>query len=128
MIRGIGVDVVDLARVRSMVDRMGADRVYARLLTDRERDYCQRMRDPVTHIAARLAAKEAGFKALAGSYDARGIGWREIEVVHDDHHRPLLELHGRARTRADELGVRLAHLSMTHGDTSAVAVVVVEDG
>ncbi|MGQ0647978.1 MAG: holo-ACP synthase [Gemmatimonadaceae bacterium] len=128
MILGVGIDIVDHARVRSMLERLGAERVYARLLTEQERAYCAQMRDPVSHVAARLAAKEAGFKALAGSMDARTIGWREIEVVHDDHRRPVLVLHRRASERAAELGVSRAHLSMTHGDTSAVAVVVIEGG
>lgn len=126
MILGVGIDIVDLARVRSMVDDLGADRVYKRLLTDGERAYCERMADPIHHVAARLAAKEAAFKALAGTMDAREIGWREIEVVHDDHRRPHLQLHGRGAARGEELGVRRAHLSMTHGDTSAVAIVVLE--
>jgi holo-[acyl-carrier protein] synthase len=128
MIVGVGVDIVDHARVRSMLDRMGVERVYARLLTEREREYCSRMHDPVMHVAARIAAKEAGFKALAGSMEARNIGWREIEVVHDDHRRPSVIFHQRAQVRAAELGLQRAHLSMTHGDTSAVAVVVLEGG
>lgn len=128
MILGVGIDIVDHARVRAMLERLGRDRVYARLLTGPEREYCERMHDPALHVAARLAAKEAGFKALAGSVEARIIGWREIEVVHDDHRRPSLRLHERAQVRAAELGVIRAHLSLSHGDTSAVAVVVLEAG
>lgn len=128
MILGMGVDIVDLSRVRAMVERSGPDRVYGRLLTEGERRYCERMADPAIHVAARLAAKEASFKALAGSSDARAIGWREIEVVHDDHGRPRLAFHGRAAAREQELGVGASHLSMTHGDTSAVAMVVLEGG
>lgn len=126
MIIGIGIDIVDLARVRSMVVRLGADRVYRRLLTDGERVYCVRMQDPIANVAARLAAKEAGFKALSGTMEARSIGWREMEVVHDEHRRPRLAVHGRAAERARELGVASLHLSMSHGDTSAIAMVILE--
>ncbi|MBC7895442.1 MAG: holo-ACP synthase [Cytophagaceae bacterium] len=126
MIIGVGVDIVDLARVRSMVVRLGADRVYRRLLTDGEREYCLRMHDPIANVAARLAAKEAGFKALSGSMEARAIGWREMEVVHDEHRRPRLALHGRAAERAAELGVTASHLTMSHGDTSSIAMVILE--
>lgn len=126
MIIGIGVDIVDLSRVRSMVVRLGADRIYRRLLTEGEREYCLRMQDPIANVAARLAAKEAGFKALSGSMEARAIGWREMEVVHDEHRRPRLALHGRAAERAKALGVTVSHLSMSHGDTSAIAMVVLE--
>ena len=128
MILGIGVDIVDHQRVRDMLARRGAEALMARLLTPDEAAYCQRMRDPTAHVAVRLAAKEAAFKALAGSYEARGIGWQELEVVHDEHRRPVLRLHGRAADRAAELGVKRTHLSMTHGDTSSVATVIVEGG
>ncbi|MCC6316188.1 MAG: holo-ACP synthase [Gemmatimonadaceae bacterium] len=126
MIIGVGVDIVDLSRIRSMVVRLGAERVYRKLLTEAEAAYCQRMVDPIVSVTARVAAKEAGFKALAGTMEARGIGWREIEIGHDDHRRPRLILHGRAAARARELGVTGFHVSMSHGDTSAVAVVVLE--
>lgn len=126
MILGIGVDIVDLERIRGMLERVGAERLCARLLTSAERDYCLRGGDPVSRIAARVAAKEATFKALAGSIEARGIGWREMEVSHDAHRRPHMTLHGRAADRARVLGVRRVHLSMTHGDTSAVAMAVAE--
>ncbi|MBK8248164.1 MAG: holo-ACP synthase [Gemmatimonadetes bacterium] len=128
MILGIGVDIVDHQRVRDMLARRGTEALMARLLTPSEAAYCQRMFDPAPHIAVRLAAKEATFKALAGSFEARAIGWQEMEVVHDEHRRPLLRLSGRAAVRAAELGVVSTHLSMTHGDTSAVATVVVEGG
>jgi holo-[acyl-carrier protein] synthase len=126
MIIGIGVDILDLSRVRSMVVRLGADRVYRRLLTDAEREYCLRMQDPIVNVAARLAAKEAAFKALSGSVEARAIGWREMEVAHDEHRRPRLAFHGRAAERARELGVTRSYLTLSHGDTSAVAMVVLE--
>jgi holo-[acyl-carrier protein] synthase len=126
MIVGLGVDIVDLERIRGMLERLGIDRVCRRFLTDGEREYCLRMRDPVRHVAARVAAKEAAFKALAGSYEARSIGWKELEVTHDAFGRPQLKLHGRAEIRARELRVNRVHLSMTHGDTSAVATAVAE--
>jgi holo-[acyl-carrier protein] synthase len=126
MIIGIGVDVVDHARLRSMIERLGLERLAQRLLTPDEQEYCLRMLDPVPHIGARVAAKEATFKALAGTVEARGIGWREIEVVHDEHRRPLVRLHGRGRQRAAELALSRVHLSLSHGDTSAIAFVVAE--
>lgn len=128
MILGIGVDIVDHERVRGLFERIGRARFLARVLTTSEREYCLRMVDPVPHVAARIAAKEATFKALAGTYEARGIGWREMEVVHDEHRRPHLRLHGRAGSRASELALTGLHLSMTHGDTAAVAMVVAERG
>jgi holo-[acyl-carrier protein] synthase len=126
MIVGLGIDQVDHERVRTMMERVSAERVLTRLLTESERSYCARMRDPHPHIAARVAAKEACFKALAGDIEARAIAWQEIEVVHDEHRRPVLRLHGRAWERAVALGVTSIHVSLTHSKHTAAAVVVLE--
>ncbi len=76
---GVGVDLVEVARVAAIIADKGG-RVFARLLTAAERTYCESRPDPATHVAVRLAAKEAVYKALQGGPDAAGIGWREIEV------------------------------------------------
>lgn len=125
MIAGVGIDVVDVARIKALLASRGA-RVLTRLLTDEERRYCAPKPRPEQHVAVRVAAKEAAFKALSGSDTARGIGWREIEVRTDDDGRPHLLLHGRAEQRAAELRVNHHWLSLTHGDTVAAAVVVLE--
>jgi holo-[acyl-carrier protein] synthase len=80
---------------------------------------------PAQHLAARLAAKEAAFKALSGNTLAQGIGWREIEVVRTEN-RPTLALHGRAAARAAELGVTTIWVTLTHTATTAGATVVLE--
>jgi holo-[acyl-carrier protein] synthase len=125
MIVGIGIDVVDVARMRALLDRKG-DRALTRLFTEGERAYAAMHPEPARQLAARVAAKEAAFKALAGNDLARGIGWRELEIVSRTHQAPILLLHGRAYDRASELGVVQVHLSLTHTDTTAAAFVVVE--
>lgn len=125
MIAGIGIDVVDVTRIETLMASRG-DRVLERILTEEERRYCVAKARPHQHVAVRVAAKEAAFKALSGSEAARGIGWREIEVRSDDDGRPRLVLHGRAAQRAAELRVNHHWLSLTHGDTVAAAVVVLE--
>jgi holo-[acyl-carrier protein] synthase len=126
MIVGIGIDLVDIARVDKLLDAKG-DRALQRLFTQDELDYALPRALPGQHLAARLAAKEAGFKALAGNTLARGIGWREIEVVRGEQY-PTLALHGRAAERAKELGVTSIWVSLTHSATTAGAVVVLEAG
>ncbi len=125
MILGIGVDVVDIARARRMLVAYG-DRILRRTCTDAEADYVRSHADGAHRFAARLAAKEAAFKALAGSADARAIGWREIEVVFTHGGPPRLLFHGRADERSRDIGMRRAWLSMTHSDVSAVATVILE--
>lgn len=125
MIAGVGIDVVDVERIKALLASKG-QRVLERLLTEEERRYCAAKARPEQHIAVRVAAKEAAFKALSGSEFARGIGWREIEVRTDDDGRPRLVLYGRAEQRAAELRVNHHWLSLTHGDSVAAAVVVLE--
>lgn len=125
MILGLGVDAVDLGRVEELLARHGS-RAVARLFTAAEASYASRRGHPTRHFAARLAAKEAAYKALAGNDLARGIGWREIEVLPGPDGAPRLELHGGAARRATELGATRVWVSLTHSDSSAVAVVVLE--
>lgn len=125
MILGLGLDLVDIARVKKLLAAKG-DRALARLFTERESAYALRRAQPFVHLAARIAAKEAAFKALSGSAPARGIGWREMEVVPRGDGRPTLALHGSARARAIELGVEHVWLSLSHSEATAGAVVVLE--
>ncbi len=124
MIAGVGIDLVDIARVDKLLDAKG-ERALRRLFTSDEVDYALARALPAQHLAARLAAKEAAFKALAGNSLARTIGWREIEVIRGEH-GPTLALHGRAAARAAELGVTSIWVSLTHSATTAGAVVVLE--
>ena len=101
MIAGVGIDLVDIGRVVALLDRH-PERARSRLFTPGERRYCDARAAPSRHYAARLAAKEAAFKALSGTAEARGIGWREIEVCTDGDGRPALRLHGSAARRAAE--------------------------
>jgi len=124
---GIGVDLVEVARVRRMLEDKGMH-VFDRLLTSAEAAYCRGKFDPAESVAVRLAAKEAVYKALQGSESARGIGWREIEVVRAADGRPDIVLSGAAAARAAELGVRRVLLSLSHTHQAAVATAIVEGG
>jgi holo-[acyl-carrier protein] synthase len=122
---GVGVDLVEVSRVETMIAERG-QHVYERLLTPAERDYCAGMARPAEHVAVRLAAKEAVYKALQGTAAARTIGWRDTEVVRDPDGRPEAVLSGRAAERAAELGVRRVLLSLSHTHTTAIAVAILE--
>lgn len=127
MIVGMGVDLVEIDRVERLVARKG-ERALRRLFLDGEIQYAMSRSRPAVHLAARLAAKEAAFKALAGSGEARGIGWKELEVVNGDDGRPSLRLHGAAHSRMTVLGATRLWLTMTHSASTACAVVVCERG
>jgi holo-[acyl-carrier protein] synthase len=127
VILGIGVDIVEIDRMRQMLDTSG-ERLIARIFTEGEARYALARVEPALHFAVRAAAKEAVYKALSGNHLARAVGWREIEVCLRDDGAPYLALHGRAQERATELGVDRALVSLTHSKTAAVAVVVLERG
>jgi holo-[acyl-carrier protein] synthase len=122
---GIGIDAVEIDRVGRMFADKG-DRMLHRLFTGDELSYIKEKPLPAQHLAVRLAAKEAAYKALAGNDLARGIGWRDVEVVSRPDGAPVLRLHGRAEERFRELSGSAIHVSLTHSLTTAVAVVIVE--
>jgi holo-[acyl-carrier protein] synthase len=119
----VGIDLVDVARVEQLLERH-PDRSVTRLLTDDERAYCFSQAAPAPHVAARLAAKEAAFKALAGGGDTAFLAWREFEVTRKADGTPGLTLHGGALETAKRLEVGAALVSLTHTQRQAAAVVV----
>lgn len=122
MIAGIGVDLVEVERLRR--SRHG-ERLLDRLFTPRERaDSEGAGRWP--SLAARLAAKEAVVKALGTGF--RGISWRDIEVWRDPLGKPEVRLSGGALTRARELGVSRVLLSLSHTGSCAIAQAVAVSG
>lgn len=102
--------------------RRHGDRFMRRVFTDGEIEYCTRRRFPASHFAGRWAAKEAAMKAL-GTGHARGVLWRDIEVVRRGG-PPQLQLHGAAARHAARLGVKRAIVSITHCETLAIAQVM----
>jgi holo-[acyl-carrier protein] synthase len=125
-VRGIGVDVVKVDRLIAALERFG-ERMERRLFTAGELGYCRTHKDPLPHLAARFAAKEAASKAL-GTGMSGGVGWTQIEVLQPGGRVPTLEFHGVARERFEGLGCTRSHLSLTHDGGLAVACVVLEDG
>jgi holo-[acyl-carrier protein] synthase len=119
----VGVDIVEIHRVRRAVERYG-DRFLARIYTPEE---TARYRDRVPELAARFAAKEAVSKALGvgmSHISALGIGWQEVEVLSDPLGKPVVHLTGRAKELAEEQGQRDWAISLSHGRDQAVAFVV----
>jgi holo-[acyl-carrier protein] synthase len=128
VILGLGIDVVEVARIRRILeggDRTGtAERFLHRCFTEGEQRYCDARADRATPYAARFAAKEAAAKALGAP---AGIRWTDVEVERDDG-APRLRLSGAAGQAARDRGVSRVHLSITHDGGVAAAVVVLEGG
>ncbi|HZI66196.1 MAG TPA: holo-ACP synthase [Thermoanaerobaculia bacterium] len=117
----LGLDLTEVDRVARLLDRWG-DRFVNRVFLPGE--ISARRRHPrarAEHVAGRFAAKEAAMKALGTG--TRGVAFREIEVKPDPRGKPTLTLHGRALDRARRLNVKSMEVSITHGQTTAAAVV-----
>ena len=119
----VGLDLVDVARVKRLLERFG-EKSLDRLLTKVERDYCLKMAHPARHIAARVAAKEAAYKALCQGGAHRLFWWQDVEVMRDGQGPPSVIFHGRAKESAEELGISGVLVSLTHADTHAAAIVM----
>jgi holo-[acyl-carrier protein] synthase len=125
MIKGTGVDIVEIDRIRKTMEK-GRDRFINRVFTEEEQRYCSRYRDPAPHFSARFAAKEALFKALGTGW-AKGVTWLDVEVRREDPEAPIMVLQGEAERQCERLGAAHVHLSLSHSDQWAVATVILED-
>ena len=125
-IAGIGVDLVNIPRMRAMIDRW-QDRFLRRVFTEGEIAYCRAWSDPAPHFAARFAAKEAGLKAL-GTGLQLGVRWRELEVRRERAQAPTLVLSGRSREIGLFKGGSRMLLSLSHeGDYALAQAMLVDD-
>ena len=125
-IQGIGIDLVQIPRLRRVVERW-QDRFLERVFTEEELAYCRARRDPVPHLAARFAAKEAGLKAL-GTGLRLGVRWRELEVRRERGQPPVLVLSGRSRAIGEARGGRRMLLTLTHeGEYACAQAMLVDD-
>ncbi len=123
MVCGIGIDIVEVARVAGVAERHG-ERFLRRIYTPLELAKVHGNRNQ--YLAARFAAKEAAFKALGTGWGG-GVRWVEVEVDNLASGAPVLRLSGAARERADLLGVRTMHLSISHTAEHAMAQVLFDD-
>jgi holo-[acyl-carrier protein] synthase len=120
MIKGLGVDIVEISRMERALQRHPTMR--QRLFSEEERAYCDKRNRPEIHYALRFAAKEAVLKALGTGFS--GMKFTDVEVVRDAGGRPVPRLSGRAKELADESGVLELHLSLSYTHTTAVASAV----
>ena len=124
MIAGIGVDMVDIARIQALLDRYG-DRFLRRVFTEKESAYAMSGARAAERLAGRFAVKEAVMKALATG-KSQGILWRDIETLRGRFGKPEVHLHGQAVRWARMRECGAVHVSITHDGGKAVAFVILE--
>lgn len=122
MVRGIGVDIIEIERIRQSIAALG-ERFLQKIFTPHEIAYCSAKPTAAQHYAARFAAKEALAKALSTGW-AGEFRWKDVEISNDPSGQPRIELHG---TLKDKLARCSVLVSLSHSDSHVVAMVVIED-
>lgn len=117
-ILGVGVDLADIDRVRSVLEKY--PRFAERCFTEHEREYAFRYTRPERRLAARFAGKEAVMKSMGTGW--RRIRWKDIEITGGG--KPTVRMEGNATRRAEMLGVTEVLVTITHTDTSALVMAV----
>ncbi len=123
MIVGLGLDVVDVARVAAILER-SAESFLRRILHADEDAARARTAEGPAYVSGQFAAKEAVMKALGTGM--AGAAFAEIAVLRGAGGAPYLELHGATAGRAQELGITTWQVSITHSRTTAAAVAIAE--
>ena len=121
---GIGVDLVECARIERSLDRFG-EKFLHRVFTEDEIEYSMSMKFPARHLAARFAAKEAVSKAF-GTGIGKAMGWRNIDIRKKKTGEPFLVFSGPAQELASKRGVTSALVTLSHTEHHAMACVVLE--
>ena len=121
---GIGVDLVECARIERSLERFG-DKFLQRVFTKGEVEYSMSMKFPARHLAARFAAKEAVSKAF-GTGIGKSMGWRDIDIRKKPSGEPFLIFSGPAQELAKNRGVTSAFVTLSHIEHQAIACIVLE--
>lgn len=123
MVQGIGVDIIDIPRIKKMVAK--ESRFFEKVFSEAEIRYCRSKYRQEVHFAARFAAKEAFFKAMGTGWRG-GMAWTDISVENDELGKPEIKLSGKTLENFKENSYRHINLSISHTKEYAVAFVVIE--
>jgi holo-[acyl-carrier protein] synthase len=121
MIFGIGVDQVDLNRIRKLLEK-SQSKFEKRCFTDNEVIYANRFSDPSKRLGARFAGKEAVMKSLGKGW--RQLNWRDIEITGGG--KPEVILHGKAKELAAKSNIGNVYVSLSHENNNAIAFAISE--
>ena len=124
MILGVGVDIIEVARIAASHERFG-ERFLNRILLPDEIGYCLSHKAPGPFLAARFAAKEAVSKAFGTGIGSQ-LGWQDIEVRRKESGEPFVVLHGNGQKLLVSRNARAALISLSHTQNYAAAVAVLE--
>ncbi|MSU62902.1 MAG: holo-[acyl-carrier-protein] synthase [Pedosphaera sp.] len=124
MILGTGIDIIEVARIRTSIERFG-ERFYQRILRPFEIEYCFKFKHSAPHIAARFAAKEAISKAF-GTGIGKELSWQDMEIGRETGGKPFVILHDGGARLLDLRAGKIVHVSMSHTENYATAIAILE--
>ena len=124
MIFGVGIDLVEIARIETILNKW-EEKFLCRIYSAEEIRYCNERARPAVHFAARFAVKEAFLKAI-GLGMGGGVRFRDIETTHDEKGKPILRLAGEASSFLEAREIRSVHLPISHTNFQATAIVMLE--
>jgi holo-[acyl-carrier protein] synthase len=117
MVKGVGIDIIEVARIKSMMEKYG-DKFFKRILTDNEINYCKSFSNAELHFAGRFASKEAYSKSI-GTGISRDFGWKDIEILNDSRGKPYIN-----HIKETEYSKFKFEISISHTHEYGCAVVV----
>lgn len=124
MILGVGIDLIEVERIRSSFEKFG-DRFARRILRPGEIEYCLQHRDPAPFLAARFAAKEAISKAFGTGIGAE-LGWQDMEIARRETGEPWVILHEHGQELFTARGAVRLHITLSHTVQHATAMAILE--
>lgn len=124
MILGVGIDIIEVARIAASLEKFG-HRFGERILLPEETTYCLAHRNPAPFVAARFAAKEAISKAFGTGIGAQ-LGWRDMEIAHKETGEPYVVLHGKGKKLFESRQAKNLFISISHTEAYAAVVAVLE--
>lgn len=121
MVIGIGIDIIEIERIRKSVEKYG-DRFLKKIYTEKELEYCLKKKYKYQHLAARFAAKEAVYKALATDW-SEDVSWHNIEISNEPNGMPVVTLHGGLKKFLEE--EKCLKISMSHSREYVACVAII---
>lgn len=120
MVRGVGIDIIEVKRIRKLMDDYG-DRFFKRILTENEINYCKKFSKPDLHFAGRFASKEAYAKAI-GTGVGKEFTWKDIEILNNEKGKPYI-----VHLKENEFSKLKFEISISHTEDYGCAVVTCEE-
>ena len=124
MILGVGIDIIEVARIAASYERFG-ERFVNRILLPDEIAYCQSHKQPAPFLAARFAAKEAISKAFGTGIGAQ-LGWQDMEIRRKESGEPFVVLHGKGEELFNARKAKRLLVSLSHTQNYAAVTAVLE--